>query len=411
MINKESILRISKALWEDFTTKRVMNAASLLTYSTLLAVVPVVAVIFAIARGFGYNKYIETWFCSTLDSQPQVAEVIVGFVNSYLVHTKSGVVFGIGLVFMLYTIIMLTMNIEMAFNDIWGVKSQRSLTRTFTDYMAMFFILPIMIIVMSGVTLWIGSLSEIVDKMFVIGNLMKFGMDILPLFLLTCIMAVLYVFMPNTRVRWRCAVLPAFFAAVAMEMLQYFYVHSQIWVSSYNAIYGSFAALPLFMLWLQFTWTIILVGAELTYTNQNLEDFRIRSDVEDLSQKHRLMLSMMIMSRICRRFKDGRRPYTLMEIKKEVRIPMRVLAELVYDLQEARVIQQVGNDKDDIDVAFLPTESVENMTVGLLISRMDSLHPYTLDTVPDLSSEKWRHVLSARRDYLRVQDDVKLYEL
>lgn len=263
MINKESILRISKALWEDFTTKRVMNSASLLTYSTLLAVVPVVAVIFAVARGFGYNKYIESWFISTLDSQPQVAEVIVGFVNSYLVNTKSGVVFGIGLVFMLYTLIMLTMNIEIVFNDIWGVKSQRSLARTVTDYLAMFFILPIMIIVMSGVTLWIGSLSEIVDKMFVIGSLMKFGMDLLPLLLLSCIISILYIFMPNTHVRWRCAILPAFIAALAMELLQYFYVHSQLWVTSYNAIYGSFAALPLFMLWLQLTWTIILVGAEL----------------------------------------------------------------------------------------------------------------------------------------------------
>ncbi|MCM1147777.1 MAG: YihY/virulence factor BrkB family protein [Bacteroidales bacterium] len=411
MVNKESIIRVSKAIWEDFTAKRVMNAASLLTYSTLLAVVPVVAVIFAVARGFGYNKYIESWFRSALDSQPQVAEVIVGFVNSYLVNTKSGVVFGIGLVFMLYTIIMLTMNIEIAFNDIWGVKSQRSLTRTFTDYLAMFFILPIMIIVMSGVTLWIASLSSLVNEMFVIGTLMQFGMDILPLLLLSCIIAVLYIFMPNTHVRWRCAVLPAFIAAVAMELLQYFYVHSQLWVSSYNAIYGSFAALPLFMLWLQFTWTIILIGAELAYTNQNLEDFRTRNTLGELSQRYRMMLSMMVMAKICRRFKEGLRPYTLPEIKKDVKIPMRILVELVYDLQQAGMIQQIGSDKDDTDVAFAPAESVENLTVGVLISRLESLHPYTLDAVPDLSSLKWQHVLSTRRKYLHAQKSVKLYEL
>ncbi len=411
MINKESILRISKALWEDFTTKRVMNSASLLTYSTLLAVVPVVAVIFAVARGFGYNKYIESWFISTLDSQPQVAEVIVGFVNSYLVNTKSGVVFGIGLVFMLYTLIMLTMNIEIVFNDIWGVKSQRSLARTVTDYLAMFFILPIMIIVMSGVTLWIGSLSEIVDKMFVIGSLMKFGMDLLPLLLLSCIISILYIFMPNTHVRWRCAILPAFIAALAMELLQYFYVHSQLWVTSYNAIYGSFAALPLFMLWLQLTWTIILVGAELAYTNQNLEDFRTRNDRGELSHKHHIMLSIMVMAIICRRFKEGLRPYTLPEIKQEVKVPMRVLAELTYDLQQARVLQQIGDGNDGTDVAFLPAESVENLTVGLLISRLESMHPYTLEAMPDFSSPEWRHVLSAHRDYLHAQDYVKLYEL
>ena len=147
---KEKTRIVAAALWTDFMNKRVMESASQLTYSTLLATVPVVAVIFAIARGFGYNKYIEAWFRSALDSQPQAVEVIIGFVNSYLIHTKSGIVFGFGLVFMLWTVIMLTRNIELVFNDIWEANSQRSLARTFTDFMAMFFMLPIMIIVNSG---------------------------------------------------------------------------------------------------------------------------------------------------------------------------------------------------------------------------------------------------------------------
>ena len=101
---------------EYFTAKRMMDSAAALTYSTLLAIVPIMAVVFAIARGFGYNKYIESWFRETLSSQPQAAEVIIGFVNSYLVHTKSGIFLGIGLLFMLWTVIMLISNIEKAFN-------------------------------------------------------------------------------------------------------------------------------------------------------------------------------------------------------------------------------------------------------------------------------------------------------
>ena len=123
-----------------FTTKRVMQKASALTYSTLLAIVPITAVVFAIARGFGYNKYIEVWFRDAFESQPQVAEVIIGFVNSYLVHTKSGVFLGIGLIFMLYTVLMLVSNVEDSFNEIWQVKKPRSIFRTFTDYIAMFFL-------------------------------------------------------------------------------------------------------------------------------------------------------------------------------------------------------------------------------------------------------------------------------
>ena len=134
---KEKIVRVLVLAVKFFTAKRVVNQAAALTYSTLLAIVPIMAVVFAIARGFGYNKYIEVWFKDTLQSQPQVADVIVGFVNSYLVHTRSGVFLGVGLIFMLYTVLMLVNNIELAFNNIWQVKKPRSLFRTFTDYMAM----------------------------------------------------------------------------------------------------------------------------------------------------------------------------------------------------------------------------------------------------------------------------------
>ena len=103
-----------------FTAKGVFSKASALTYSTLLAIVPILAVVFAIARGFGYSKYIEVWFRSSLESQPQAAEVIIGFVNSYLVHTQSGIFLGIGLIFMLYTVLMLMNNVEETFNHIWS---------------------------------------------------------------------------------------------------------------------------------------------------------------------------------------------------------------------------------------------------------------------------------------------------
>ena len=126
-----------------FTAKRVMAKASALTYSTLLAIVPILAVVFAIARGFGYNKYIEVWFRDVLASQPQAADIIIEWVNSYLVHAKSGVFLGIGLLFMLYTVLMLVSNIEDTFNEIWQVKKSRSVFRTFTDYLAMFFLFPI----------------------------------------------------------------------------------------------------------------------------------------------------------------------------------------------------------------------------------------------------------------------------
>ena len=253
-----------------FTEKRVMTQASALTYSSLLAIVPVLAVIFAIARGFGYNIYIEIWFRKMLSSQPQAADVIVGFVNSYLVHTKSGIFLGVGLIFMLYTVLMLVNNIEETFNQIWQVSNSRPVIRSLANYLAIFFLVPIIIIVSMGVSILVATVADSVDGFFILGPMFDWLLKLSPYILLSLLFITLYVFMPNTKVRLSCAIIPGILAGIAMGILQLFYIYSQIWVTGYNAIYGSFAAVPLFMLWLQFSWTICLFGAQLTYTNQNL---------------------------------------------------------------------------------------------------------------------------------------------
>lgn len=406
-------LRVVLSLWEDFTAKRVMDAASQLTYSTLLAIVPVLAVIFAVARGFGYNRYIETWFRSALSGQGQVAESIIGFVNSYLVHTKSGIVFGFGLVFMLWTVVMLTRGIEQTFNDIWGVRRQRSLLRTFTDYLAMFFVLPLLIVVLSGATMWISSAARAVSATFVVGPLLKVCLDATPIVVLTAILSVLYTFVPNTRVRWRAALLPAVAAALSMQLLQWFYVHSQLWVSGYNAIYGSFAALPLFMLWVQFSWTIILVGAELSYANQNVEELSASMLSRPLSHRHRLMLSAMLASRVCRAFRDGRRAPTVEDLKRGTGLPMRLVSELCFQLIEGGIVTETAAGDKDAAPRLVPAEDVERLTVGLLLSRLESLNALALDiSARDImGAPQWRRTLRIRAAYLRAQRDVRLWEL
>jgi membrane protein len=257
-----------------------MAQASALTYSTMLAFVPVLAVVFAIARGFGYNKYIELWFRDIFESQPQTAEVIVGFVNGYLVHTKSGIFLGIGLIFMLYTVLILMNNVEETFNQIWQVNNSRPIIRSFTNYLAVFLLFPILVIVLTGVSVFMVTLANSLSNQFYVGSALKMLLDFSAYVIVSLLFIGLYVYMPNTKVKLSCAIIPGILAGVAMQVLQLFYIHSQIWVTGYNAIYGSFAALPLFMLWLQISWTICLFGAQLTYTNQNLNRFGINLEPE-----------------------------------------------------------------------------------------------------------------------------------
>ena len=263
-----------------FTEKRVMTQASALTYSTLLAIVPMLAVVFAIARGFGYNKYIEMWFRELLASQPQVADAIVSFVNSYLIHTKSGIFLGVGLIFMLYTVLMLVNNVEETFNQIWQVNNSRPILRSFANYLAMFFLFPIIIVISTGLSIFMETVADKMDDFVILEPIVHKLFSFFPFMLMSLLFIFLYVYMPNTKVRFSCAVIPGILAGIAMHLLQIAYIHSQIWVTGYNAIYGSFAALPLFMLWVQISWAICLFGAQLTYTNQNLN--RIGFNLEDI---------------------------------------------------------------------------------------------------------------------------------
>ena len=257
-----------------------MTQASALTYSTLLAIVPMLAVVFAIARGFGYNKYIEVWFREVLASQPQVADAIISFVNSYLIHTKSGIFLGVGLIFMLYTVLMLVNNVEETFNQIWQVNNSRPILRSFANYLAMFFLFPIIIVISTGLSIFMETVAGKMDDFVILEPIVHKLFSFFPFMLMSLLFIFLYVYMPNTKVRFSCAIIPGILAGLAMYLLQIAYIHSQLWVTGYNAIYGSFAALPLFMLWVQISWAICLFGAQLTYTNQNLN--RIGFNLEEI---------------------------------------------------------------------------------------------------------------------------------
>ena len=397
---KKLLLAIERA-----TTKRMVDSASALTYSTLLAIVPIMAVVFAIARGFGYNKYIENWFREALASQPQVAETIIGFVNSYLVHTKSGVFLGIGLIFMLWTVIMLINNIEQTFNYIWQVKKPRSLFRTITDYMAMFLLMPIIIVITSGISIFVATVSDSIEGYVLLAPMMRFFIALMPYIFMSAVFVALYVFMPNTKVRFSCAIVPGILAGVAMQGLQLVYIHSQIWVSSYNAIYGSFAALPLFMLWVQISWTICLFGAELCYASQNLEDYAFRAQTEDISHRYRLMLSAILAGLVCRRFEEGGKPYSALSLKLKTGIPVRVVNDLLYELTKVHVIIEVTSDEKGEESFYLPAEPTSRLSLGLLIDRLESQGHWTID------SDFWRQAIKERSSYLDRQREILLKDI
>ena len=390
--------------------KRVLASASRLTYSTLLALVPILAVVFAIARGFGYSIYIEEWFRDLFKAQPDATEIIIGFVNSYLINTKKGVFLGIGLLFMLGTVLMLISTIEETFNDIWLVRKPRSMFRTFTDYMALLFALPIGIVAISGLSIWMQAFNRHLIDITIIGPLMKFAIELIPYVVLSAVFVGLYVFMPNTKVRVRSALLPGIAAGVSMQLFQLIYVNSQIWVSNYNAIYGSFAVIPLFMLWMQISWTIVLVGAELSYTIQNHDEFLSSNSQSELSYKTRFVLSAKIMSIICKRFAEGGQAYNSMQLKLQLGISMRVLSRLLYDLQQIHFITEIMHDDKGEEVLYQPAEALDILTIGELHSRLAQLGS-DIDSDILSASEEWKSAILLYNDCIEKASKIRLKEL
>jgi len=392
-----------------FTAKRVLQKASALTYSMLLAIVPIMAVVFAIARGFGYNKYIEVWFRDAFQSQPQAADIIIGFVNSYLVHTQSGVFLGVGLVFMLYTVLMLVSNVEDAFNEIWQVKKPRSIFRTFTDYLAMFFLFPIIIVLTSGISIFMATVADSLPDFLLLGPVVRWLIDLSPYVLMSGMFIALYIFMPNTRVRLKSALVPGILAGIAMQGLQIFYIHSQMFLSSYNAIYGSFAALPLFMLWVQISWTICLFGAELCYTNQNLDYYDYDANTGEISHRYKLLMASLLMSKICKRFANGQRAY---ELRGLTNVPIRIVNDLLYELIDAKLLIEISGDEKGETSRFMPAEDINNLTYGVLVDRMESKGQWKIDLdVSKLFEGEWTKAIELRSVYLRGARDIKLQDL
>ena len=395
-----------------FIDKGVMAAASALTYSTLLAIVPVVAVVFAIARGFGFNKYIEEWFINMLSSQPQAADAIVGFVNSYLVHTHSGVILGIGLIFMLWTVLSLIHNVEITFNQIWQVKEQRAWSRKITDYISFFFLAPIAIVLTSGVTIFLTTIAKQMEGYMLLGSAVRFFISLMPYVIMAAVFISLYVFLPNTRVKLKNAIVPGILAGVAMQLLQYFYIYCQIFLSGYNAIYGSFAALPLFMLWVQISWTICLFGAELCYTNQNLDYYDFDANTGEISHRYKILLCALLMSRICRRFANGQKPLSALELREETTIPIRIVNDLLYALMEAGMVTEITSDEKGETSRFMPSMDIHQMTVGQMIDRLESYGKWKIDLdLSELFSERWSKAVELRSIYLRDARNILLQDL
>jgi len=348
--------------------------ASAMTLYSLLSVVPLVAMIFVLAKGLGFERALERQLLEKLEGQAEVVTWIIKFAHSLLESAKGGVLAGIGVVVLLLSVIMLLSNMENSLNRIWGIKTPRSLVRKISDYLSLMLICPLMIFLASSMTVLITSqIKTIVTKIPVFGVVspgILFLLKFLPYWILWVLFAFLYIFIPNTKVKFWSGVLAGVIAGTIYQIFQWGYIHFQIGVAKYNAIYGSFAALPLFLIWLQTSWLILLFGAEISFAHQNVDTCEFEPDCMEMSPFFKRLLSLRITALLVRDFSEGGKPWSASGIARELEIPIRCVRQALEDLVGSGILSEVMSREGEM-IAYQPARSVDTLTLKSVMEMLD----------------------------------------
>lgn len=372
-----------KGIAED----KCMQKASALTYYSLLSIVPIFAMLFGIARGFGFDKVLEEMLFEQFADKKEVLDQVMEFSRSFLENTQGGLIAGVGVVVLFWSVLKVMNNIEEAFNEIWEVKRQRTIVRKLSDYLSILIIAPIFFIISNSATSFISDQINELAKEIVFyenfGGIVTFGLQLLPLSLVWIILAIIYTVMPNTKVKFGSALVAGIIAGIAFQLTQYFYIKFQVGMARYNAIYGSFAALPLFLIWLQTSWLIILVGAEIAFANQNHREFEQQRSTEEISHRLRVNIALTVLHAIVDAYRNDEPHLDSDALTKKLKIPMRIVNMVLYELSSAGVICET-RISDEKQGGYLPAFDIHQMTVQCVIDKLEEKGSYELqlDYVP-----------------------------
>ncbi|PLX80183.1 MAG: ribonuclease BN-like protein [Desulfuromonas sp.] len=361
--------QVGSRVTRDFFADRCMLRASALTYASLLSFVPLLALMFSVLKGFGVQNKLEPLL---LEHIAVGSEQVVTKVIEYINNTNVGRLGTFGLVFLIVTVLTLLTNIEDSFNSIWYVRETRSLMRRFSDYFSVVTFAPVFLLAAISMTATLeaqGFVQKLLEMEYV-GDLIYFLFKTLPYVAMWVAFAFLYLFMPNTKVRITAALVGGIFGGTMWQFSQWAYVNFQVGVGKYNAIYGTMAALPIFMVWIYVSWVIVLLGLEMTYAVQNLGSLRrdVRGGTINFSSREMVALTLTLV--ICERFQQGDPPLTQEQISEQLEIPPRLAREILADLVRLQVLSAVVVDGEE-EPAYQPARALDTMEVHEVLQALE----------------------------------------
>jgi len=355
---------------------KVQLRASALTFYTLLSIIPVIAIAFAIAKGFGLDQNLDSLITNSKDFQSysEILSPLLSRARLTIQETRGGYIAGVGMIILFWSVISLLKQIESSFNHIWQITSSRIWYRKFTDYLTIMIIAPVILIISSSITLFISTeLTEYLSKAAilsffkpVISILIKFA----PLFLTWIILTLIFLVMPNTKVKFWPALVSGIIAGILLKGIQWLYLDLQFGITKLSAIYGGLAAIPLFIIYLQTVWTLVLIGAELCFANQNISRYEFESEALNVSLFQKRALVILIMHMIIRNFAIGEKPISAETIVKSLQIPVRLARDILQDLSNANLVSII-HEKEQKQRLYQPALDINKLTINYVLSRLD----------------------------------------
>jgi membrane protein len=288
--------------------------------------------------------------------------------------------------------------IEDSLNEIWEVRKSRTLVRKFSDYITMMVLTPVLFIISSSATVLVASqVKVIVNKIALLGvftKLIFLLLNLLPYVSIWVLLTVLYLIMPNTRIPVRSGIFGGIAGGTILQIVQWIYIKFQIGVASYGALYGTFAALPLFLAWMQMTWMIVLLGAEIAYANEHCETFGFHPDYSRISVSSKKLLVLRIFHLLTKKFSLGEKPLSANQIANALEIPVRLVRQLLQELSEVGLVVEIAKGIKG-EIAFQPGRTIENITVKFAV---DEYEKHGIVKIPANQSEEAEKISSFLKD-------------
>ena len=396
----KGITQIANLIYRNYSDNETQVLAISLTYFSLLALFPLMALILGITKGFGLDILFISKLFELVPQNEEMIRTVLDIANKLLKSAEGGILAGVGIVILLNSVIKVLITLENSFNKIWHVSKKRSITRRIVDCIAIIFIGPIFLIVLIGTNSFV---IEQVSTLFFRGTV---GVGIFtqilgPLFYILLFTLIFYL-IPNTNIKLKSAIISGIITSFLCYILKFIFLSVQGSITSYNAIYGSLALVPIFLIWVQYIWVTILLGAQISFCIQTSDEFLYDERVE-IPIKYRKELGLLVLTLIMKKFTENKEPYTHFDLSKELGIEVLILKDILIELEKMKFINEIifnKNEESRYQIALNP----DTIKIKDYIEKFESKNLGYYDDIFDNLKENEIKVLKDIRENIKIEN-------